>query len=83
MRNFLSAALKDNYNLEKALVTGILRVAKESIFSGLNNLEVYSLLDERYSDKFCFTEKETFDLLKYYNLDEKLDDFKAMARRTL
>lgn len=83
MKNFLSPALKDNYNLEKALVTGILRVAKESIFSGLNNLEVYSLLDERYSEKFCFTEKETFNLLKYYNLAEKLEDFKAMSRRTL
>lgn len=77
MRNFLSAALKDNVNLEKALITGILRVAKESIFSGLNNLAVYSILSEGYSDKFGFTEKETLALLKYYNLDKKLDEFKT------
>lgn len=77
MRNFLSAALKDNVNLEKALITGILRVAKESIFSGLNNLAVYSILSEGYSDKFGFTEEETLELLKYYNLDKKLDEFKT------
>lgn len=77
MRNFLSAALKDNINLEKALITGILRVAKESIFSGLNNLAVYSILSEGYSDKFGFTEEETLELLKYYNLDKQLDEFKT------
>lgn len=77
MRNFLSAGLKDNINLEKAMITGILRVAKESIFSGLNNLEVYSILSERYSDKFGFTEKETIDLLKYYNMDGDFSEFKT------
>nr|WP_090042895.1 AAA family ATPase [Clostridium frigidicarnis] len=77
MRNFLSAALKDNVNLGKALITGILRVAKESIFSGLNNLAVYSILSEGYSDKFGFTEEETLELLKYYNLDKQLDEFKT------
>ena len=76
MRNFLSSALKDNLNLEKAMITGILRVAKESIFSGLNNLEVYTLLGEGYSDKFGFTEGEILELLKYYNLDKKIDKFK-------
>ncbi|MGL5380148.1 AAA family ATPase [Clostridium sp.] len=76
MRNFLSAALKDNINLEKAMITGILRVAKESIFSGLNNLEVYTLLSERYSDKFGFTEEETLNLLKYYGFDSKIEGFK-------
>ncbi|MGL5084461.1 MAG: AAA family ATPase, partial [Clostridium sp.] len=76
MRNFLSAGLKDNINLEKAMITGILRVAKESIFSGMNNLAVYSLLSYRYSDKFGFTEEETTNLLKYYSLHEKIDDFK-------
>lgn len=76
MRNYLSAALKDNINLEKAMITGILRVAKESIFSGLNNLEVYTLLSERYSDKFGFTEEETVELLRYYSLDNKVEEFK-------
>ncbi|MGL5084545.1 MAG: AAA family ATPase, partial [Clostridium sp.] len=76
MRNFLSSALKDNVNLQKAMITGILRVAKESIFSGMNNLAVYSLLSYRYSDKFGFTEEETTQLLKYYSLDEKIEEFK-------
>ena len=49
MRNCLSAALKGNEGLEKAILTGILRVAKESIFSGLNNLQVCTLLDSRFS----------------------------------
>ncbi|MGL6105239.1 AAA family ATPase [Romboutsia sp.] len=77
IRNFLSAALKDNINLEKAFITGILRVAKESIFSGLNNLEVYSILGEKYSDKFGFTEEETVELLKYYSLDKQMKTFKS------
>ncbi|WP_242859932.1 AAA family ATPase, partial [Clostridium drakei] len=47
MRNFLSGGLKDNIYLEKAILTGILRVAKESIFSGLNNLNVYSILKNK------------------------------------
>ena len=76
MRNFLSCALKDNINLEKAMITGILRVAKESIFSGLNNLEVYTLLDERYSKMFGFTESETLNLLKYFQVDNKVESFK-------
>lgn len=77
MRNFLSSALKDNNNLEKAMITGILRVAKESIFSGMNNLSVYTVLSYKYSDKFGFTEEETVELLKYYSLDSKVEDFKA------
>lgn len=76
MRNFLSSALKDNINLEKAMLTGILRVAKESIFSGLNNLAIYTILNEGYSDKFGFTEIEILELLKYYNLDSQLNEFK-------
>ena len=58
------------------MITGILRVAKESIFSGLNNLEVYSILGEKYSDKFGFTEEETVELIKYYKMADKLKDFK-------
>ncbi|MGL5381253.1 AAA family ATPase [Clostridium sp.] len=76
IRNFLSAALKDNINLEKAMITGILRVAKESIFSGLNNLKVYTLLSESYSDKFGFTEDEICDLLNYYKCTMKVDEFR-------
>ncbi len=61
-RNFLSAGLKDNPHLEKGVLTGILRVAKESMFSGLNNLEVYSLLKKPYATSFGFTEAEVEDL---------------------
>ncbi|RLD59130.1 MAG: AAA family ATPase [Bacteroidetes bacterium] len=58
MRTFLSGGLKDNKDLHKAVVTGILRVAKESIFSGLNNLGVYTIISHRFSDKFGITEPE-------------------------
>jgi hypothetical protein len=58
MRNLLSGALKDNVDLEKGVITGILRIAKESIFSGLNNLEVLSLLRPEFQTGFGFTEAE-------------------------
>ena len=76
MRNFLSNTLKDNIYLEKALLTGILRVARESIFSGLNNLDVYSILKEGYSDKFGFTEVEIEKMLNDFNIVEEKDEFK-------
>lgn len=76
MRNFLSAALKDNLALEKAMVTGILRIAKESIFSGLNNLAVYGLLSEGYSDKFGFTEVEIEKILLDFNINDEANEFK-------
>jgi hypothetical protein len=68
MRTFLGAGLKDNSNLKFAVITGILRVSKESIFSDLNNIEVCSFLDELYSDKFGLTEKEVKSALETYNL---------------
>ena len=77
IRNILTAALKDNIYLEKALVTGILRVAKESIFSGLNNMEVNTILGLNFNDKFGFREDEVEDLLKYYKLTEKIEEVKA------
>ena len=58
-RTFLSAGLKDNPTLFKGAITGILRIAKESIFSGLNNIGVYSLMHPRYATDFGFTEAET------------------------
>lgn len=69
MRGFLGGALKDNIHMEKAVVTGILRVAKESIFSGLNNLQVSTVVDYFFEDSFGFTEDEVEEMLKYYNLD--------------
>ena len=76
MRNFLSNTLKDNIYLEKAVLTGILRVARESIFSGLNNLQVYSILKEGYSDKFGFTEEEIEKMLIDFNATEESEEFK-------
>lgn len=58
MRNLLSGAFKDNNSLQKGMITGILRVARESIFSGLNNLKVESILSYNLSDKFGFTDSE-------------------------
>ena len=76
MRNFLSNTLKDNIYLEKAVLTGILRIARESIFSGLNNLDVYSILKEGYSDKFGFTEDEIEKMLNYFRVMEEKEEFK-------
>lgn len=74
-RNFLSAALKGNPYLEFAVLTGILRVAKESIFSGLNNLTVSTILGNKY-EYFGLTEKEVEEALEYYELDFKLEEVK-------
>lgn len=76
MRNILGSALKDNVYLQKAMVTGILRIAKESIFSGLNNLSVSSIINYNFSDKFGFTEKEIKILLDYYNVPEDIENIK-------
>ncbi|KZL88621.1 AAA family ATPase [Clostridium magnum] len=76
MRNFLSGALKDNDYIEKAVMTGILRVAKESIFSGLNNIKVYSLTSSKYKQYFGFTENEVEELLEYYNIKTKLENIR-------
>lgn len=74
MRNFFSGGLKDNPHLAFGFLTGILRVAKESIFSGMNNLKTYSILDDGYSSYFGFTEKEVKDLLRYYGKDDKYNE---------
>jgi len=76
MRNFLSGALKDGDHLEKAVLTGILRVARESIFSGLNNINVCSICENRAADKFGFTEDEVAELLHYYDDIFSLTDIK-------
>lgn len=77
IRNFLSAGLKDNEYLEKGILTGILRVAKESIFSGLNNISVCTILSSRYSDYFGFTEEEVGKISKYYGIEANLEEVKA------
>lgn len=74
MRNFFSGGLKDNPHLAFGFLTGILRVAKESIFSGMNNLKTYSILDDGYSSYFGFTEKEVKDMMRYYGKDDKYNE---------
>jgi len=74
-RNLLSAALKDNDYLEKAVLTGILRVAKESIFSGLNNLYVDSILSNQF-DYFGLKEYEVIEMLSHYNREYEIQDVK-------
>jgi len=68
MRSLLSAAFKDNSFIYKGVITGILRISKESIFSGLNNISVFSILENEISDKFGFTENETKQILKDFNV---------------
>ena len=74
MRNFMTAALKDNDYLEKAVLTGVTRVARESLFSGLNNLSVWTLLDEPYCKQFGFLEREVEELLNYYGIESQLGE---------
>ncbi|MCT4593499.1 MAG: ATP-binding protein [Anaeromicrobium sp.] len=77
MRGFLGSALKDNTYMEKAVITGILRVAKESIFSGLNNLQVSTVIDYFFEDSFGFTEEEVKEILKYYNLEYDINEVRG------
>lgn len=76
MRGFLSAGLKDNANLSRAVLTGILRTARESIFSGLNNLNVCTMLQNLFADKFGFLSEEVDALLKNQNMSISSDSIK-------
>ena len=77
MRNLFSGGLKDNKHLSFGFMTGILRVAKESIFSGLNNLTINSILDNKYSEYFGFTQDEVKMMAEYYGAPEKYDEILA------
>lgn len=74
MRNLFSGGLKDNRHLSYGFLTGILRVAKESIFSGLNNLKINSILDNKYSEYFGFTADEVRRMAAYYGASNKFDE---------
>ena len=74
MRNVFSSALKDNPDLKIGVLTGILRVAKESLFSGLNNLIVDTILDTKYQTYFGFTESEVKEMAVYYQREDKLPE---------
>ena len=74
MRTLFSGGLKDNPHLSYGFLTGILRVAKESIFSGLNNLKINSILDDRYSEYFGFTPEEVQEMARYYGAFDRYEE---------
>ena len=77
MRNLFSGGLKDNKHLSYGFLTGILRVAKESIFSGLNNPKINTILENKYSQYFGFTPDEVREMAHYYKAEDKYDEICA------
>ena len=75
-KTFFEKAVKGNDYAEITVITGILRIAKEGIFSGLNNLEVHTILEKKYNEYFGILENDVEKALKYYNLDVELDEVK-------
>lgn len=71
IRSLFESALKTNSALEFSVITGCLRISKESIFTGLNNLAVNSILSNKYSESFGFVQSEVDELMEYYNIEEK------------
>ncbi len=74
MRNLFSGGMKDNRHLSFGFLTGVLRVSKESIFSGLNNLKINSVLDQKYSSYFGFTPEEVQEMAHYYGVSDKYEE---------
>ncbi len=77
IRSLLSVALKTNNSLEFAIMTGCLRISKESIFTGLNNLEIVSIQDKNYGEFFGFTNQEVAQMLEYYEKTQLMEGIKA------
>ena len=73
-KKFYGDAMKDNEYLQFGIMTGILRIAKEGIFSGLNNLKVNNIFSEKYSEYYGLTENEVVEAVKYYGLEYKMED---------
>lgn len=71
IRSLFESALKTNENLQFAVITGCLRISKESIFTGLNHLNIISVLDKRYSEHFGFTESEVLQVMAYYGVESR------------
>jgi hypothetical protein len=76
VRNLFSQALKSNDFLQFAVLTGCLKIAKESIFTGLHNIKIFSIMNIRFEDYFGFSDAEVKEMLHYYNLDDKFDTVK-------
>ncbi len=76
IRSLFESALKTNPNLQFAVITGCLRISRESIFTGLNNLRIVSILDETYGEYFGFMPKEVEAMAAYYGVEERMDDIR-------
>ena len=76
MRMFLSGALKDNAHVEMGIMTGVLRVAKEGMLSGLNNLKVHTVFDEDFNEFFGFTPEEVGEMARYYGREDKMPEIR-------
>lgn len=76
IRSLFESALKTNPSLEFSVITGCLRISKESIFTGLNNLKIISILDDRYAEHFGFTDDEVVKICKDYNITQKYETIK-------
>lgn len=76
IRSLFESALKTNDSLEFAVITGCLRISKESVFTGLNNLKVVSILNNLFAEYYGFTQTEVEDMLDYYGIGEKTDEVK-------
>ena len=77
MRVFLSGAMKDNNHVKMGVMTGVLRVAKEGMLSGLNNLNVFTVFDEPFSEYFGFTQDEVSEMARYYGREDKLPEIRS------
>ena len=77
MRVFLSGAMKDNNHVKMGVMTGVLRVAKEGMLSGLNNLNVFTVFDESFSEYFGFTQDELEEMARYYGREDKLPEIRS------
>ena len=76
IRSLFESALKTNSSLEFSVITGCLRISKESIFTGLNNLKIISILDDRYAEHFGFTDDEVIKICEDYNIQQKYETIK-------
>lgn len=76
IRSLFESAVKTNESLAFSVITGCLRISKESIFTGLNNLEIISIINEYYTEHFGFTNEEVEEIARYYCFEEKLTEIK-------
>ena len=76
IRNLLEQTLKTNNSLKFAVMTGCMRISKESIFTGLNNLKVLSITDERFDEYFGFTDEDVKEMLRYYDREDHYEEMR-------